>query len=237
MKFIIFLLCSVSWAKTVPDNRFYLSPYISTVTSESYTMVINRLENYYKPLLAQKGYNLVVQRLWSSGTVNASAYRAGTTWYINAYGGLARWPGIITTGYAAVLCHELGHHMGGMPLYISDWAATEGQADYWAMKECMKDLGYDAYQIQAAAVNLAGVLADIMGSPTPSKYVIDQTVATKTLQGHPNAQCRLDTYLNGYLCKIRGPTTTYSSKVNSCYAYPTPTTYGKGDRPRCWFRP
>jgi hypothetical protein len=40
-----------------------------------------------------------------------------------------------------ILCHELGHHLGGAPMYppiISTWASTEGQSDYFASSKCFK---------------------------------------------------------------------------------------------------
>jgi hypothetical protein len=45
-------------------------------------------------------------------------------------------------GYAAILCHELGHVFAGAPLYLKDGAnlSTEGQSDYWAAAVCLKKL-------------------------------------------------------------------------------------------------
>jgi hypothetical protein len=36
-----------------------------------------------------------------------------------------------------VVCHELGHHIGGAPK-SSEWAANEGQADYFGSMKCMR---------------------------------------------------------------------------------------------------
>ena len=41
-----------------------------------------------------------------------------------------------------VVCHELGHHIGGLPkkkmYWSTTWAANEGQADYFASLKCMR---------------------------------------------------------------------------------------------------
>ncbi len=41
--------------------------------------------------------------------------------------------------YALIACHEIGHHMGGLPLQrASSWATVEGEADYFANLKCMR---------------------------------------------------------------------------------------------------
>jgi hypothetical protein len=55
------------------------------------------------------------------------------------FGGLARHPLITDDGFMGVVCHETGHHLGGAPKYNgTEWAANEGQADYWGILKCMK---------------------------------------------------------------------------------------------------
>jgi hypothetical protein len=46
-------------------------------------------------------------------------------------------------GYALVLCHEMGHHLGGAPkstVYFKRWVSYEGQADYWGALKCFRTL-------------------------------------------------------------------------------------------------
>lgn len=51
-------------------------------------------------------------------------------------------PEMSEDGYAAILCHELGHVFAGTPLYLKDGAnlSTEGQSDYWSAAVCLKKL-------------------------------------------------------------------------------------------------
>ncbi len=57
------------------------------------------------------------------------------------YGGLARHKTITEDGFALVLCHEIGHHLGGAPKvgnFFNKWATNEGQADYYAALKCLR---------------------------------------------------------------------------------------------------
>ena len=58
------------------------------------------------------------------------------------FGGLARHEAITKDGFATVVCHELGHHLGGAPKksswYGSSWASNEGQADYFGTMKCLR---------------------------------------------------------------------------------------------------
>ncbi len=47
---------------------------------------------------------------------------------------------------------------------------------------------------------LARLLADLGGDPMPEYNTPDQTVVSQTMEGHPPAQCRLDTYFAGAVC-------------------------------------
>ncbi len=188
--------------------------------------------------------NLVINNLWTDATINAQAYQEWhedpitkkiTKYFmVDAFGGLARYPGMTKNGFIAVLCHELGHHIGGAPKYNRNgWASIEGQSDYWATHHCMKELGIDS---KAAGKALAGVLADLNGERPPKESSPDMTVVTKMLESHPEAQCRLDTYLAGRACTQTGKISQSDPKQGTCHVYPA----GKaavGDRPLCWFKP
>jgi hypothetical protein len=59
------------------------------------------------------------------------------------YGGLARHDAITKDGFALVACHEVGHHIGGVPRYSDPqgrWASVEGQSDYFATTKCLRKL-------------------------------------------------------------------------------------------------
>ncbi len=108
------------------------------VTEAEFNAVMNRLQALYGPAVAARGGTLVINRLWTDDTVNASAEQENGNWIINMYGGLARDKAITQDGLALVACHEMGHHLGGAPKWgDSAWASNEGEADYFANAKCL----------------------------------------------------------------------------------------------------
>ena len=118
----------------IPVNAFDAN----SMTEAQFNSILDRIESLYKPVVAAKGGTLTFKRAWSDGTVNAYASREGNSWIVQMFGGLARHAAITNDGFALVACHELGHHLGGAPKYAGDWAAGEGQADYFATLKCLR---------------------------------------------------------------------------------------------------
>lgn len=111
------------------------------LTEEVFNKIIDKAELVYVPLIKKLGGTLKVNRNWTDGTVNASAMRKGLVWEVNMYGGLARHQFTTPDAFALVLCHELGHHMGGAPKvagFFNRWASNEGQSDYYATGKCFR---------------------------------------------------------------------------------------------------
>jgi hypothetical protein len=126
----------------VPKNDFYISvgdKEAAGISETKFNAVIDQVETIYAPIVGQHGGQLKVVRKWSDGTVNAYAEQNGTEWKVSMFGGLARHNTITEDGFALVVCHELGHHIGGAPKYYGDdWASNEGQADYFATLKCLR---------------------------------------------------------------------------------------------------
>ena len=137
----------------------------NNMTKELFLEAIGRVSSVYEPIVKQKGGQLLMNNLWDNNTVNASAQQSGNTWQVNMYGGLARHPLVTVDGFMMVVCHELGHHIGGAPRkggWGSAWASNEGQADYFAGLKCMRR-----------------VLENDDNSAIVSKMSIDAEVTTK----------------------------------------------------------
>jgi hypothetical protein len=146
------------------------------------------------------------------------------------YGGQARRPEVTEDGFAIVICHEMGHHLGGFP-YVEDWAANEGQADIHSTGACASKLFSTNLELSARAkatlpddmkakcdaahaddaardicyrALVAGKsLGDLLAAlegATVAFDTPDTTVVSRTNNDHPAAQCRLDTYVAGALC-------------------------------------
>lgn len=115
------------------------------ITEEQYNAILDKAEFVYRPVIAKLGFNLKIERLWKKGVMNAEAEQIGNDWILRMFGGLARYRNMSEEAYTLVLCHELGHHIGGAPKYIKDriWAANEGQSDYFATLKCARRMWND----------------------------------------------------------------------------------------------
>jgi hypothetical protein len=150
MKFLLLLfLSSIASAEIctfLPENDLSIPVTRKSegLSEEAYHRVIDKFEKIYQPVLKKKKMKLVVNRLWENPRVNAGTLRKGAEVVINLYGGYPRHPFVTEDGYALVLCHELGHHIGGAPKKTRfKWPATEGQADYFATLKCLRKIFAD----------------------------------------------------------------------------------------------
>ena len=255
----------------------------SNVTEAQFNQIIDKIIEFYKPYVKAHGGDLVAYKNWKDGTVNAYANQVGKTWEVHMFGGLARRPEVTPDGFALVVCHEVGHHLAGYPYYDDkDWAASEGQSDYFATQACAKagwggsavknkkkakfvddvaksecDAVYKkaeeralCYREADAGQSLADLLATLMDQKLPQYDTPDESKVSRTNPQHPDAQCRLDTYLNGALCTdqfdhnvipARDPKGGQDSKkaeeVAAKYSCMASEGFEVGYRPRCWFKP
>ena len=113
----------------------------NNMTKEMFLAAVLKVSSTYEAIVAEKGGKLIMNNRWDDATVNASAQQSGKNWQVNMYGGLARHPLVTEDGFMMVVCHELGHHIGGAPRkggFGSAWASNEGQSDYFAGLKCMR---------------------------------------------------------------------------------------------------
>jgi len=129
----------------VEDNSLYIPSNVKAangMTKAQFNATIDKVEEIYAPIIAERGKRLLIERKWDDGTVNAYAQQQGSTWKVSMFGGLARHEAITVDGFATVVCHELGHHIGGQPKkkswFGSSWASNEGQSDYFATSKCLR---------------------------------------------------------------------------------------------------
>ena len=146
-------------ALNIPVNK--LNP--TGISKEQFELVINKVHATYSSLVEAKGARLIINQKWDNNTVNASAARdlsRGTDWFISMYGGLARHPQMTEDAFLVVVCHELGHHLGGYPKKTQafqvdrKWSSVEGQSDYFASLKCLKKV-FEKEDNEAALANKA----------------------------------------------------------------------------------
>lgn len=113
---------------------------INSLTKDKFDSIIKRIFENFSPVINKKGATLQIIGNWDDPTVNAYADREANIWKVTMYGGFACHPLITEDGLMLVICHELAHHIGGIPKYNYgyEWAAAEGQADYFGSLKCLK---------------------------------------------------------------------------------------------------
>ena len=135
----------------MPSNQLHLEDRRSLTNANidelSFRAAIDKALEVYSPLAEQMGARLEIHGNWQDSTVNAFASQNGSdVWVVEMFGGLARRPEVTLDGFKLVLCHELGHHFGGYPFYSDqDWAASEGQSDYYATQVCARKIWGDEF--------------------------------------------------------------------------------------------
>lgn len=203
---------------------------LSPITEAQFNEVVERITQIYTPVVAQHGATLTMKGRWDSDTVNADATRyPETNWEVNVHGGLARHPDMTIDGLTLAICHELGHHLGGFPVFKRVWGSVEGQADYYSTLSCARELWKDERTVNASFRSqvepYAKTLCDNAWADESSQDLCYRTTTAgrvlirmlssgrytdfhtpskdsvgKTYQFHPAPQCRLDTLVAGALC-------------------------------------
>ncbi len=174
--------------QTDPAN---LRPLDDTIPLEMANYLIHNFRKSYP--------DIVYHVNWADNTVNAYAWREGSTRHVAILGGLIRHRAVGIEGLGMVIAHEIGHHYGGAPRYPNNpWASCEGQSDYWGSMVAMREVwwGEEALrQIEEAAQQLYNLFAFGLISSFSEKEAEKRIVALAGC-GHPPADCRRDTYLS-----------------------------------------
>lgn len=200
---VIFLLISVSWARTHEDFVYATG---KKLEKRRFFEIIRLLKNEFQELAVARGTKFEIFADYDSDWAQAFARRWDTD-HILVYGGLAAIPNVTEDAFALVLCHEIGHLYGGRP-YSDEHneLSVEGQADYWSascFERILPKLPHrEGNRLQDAALVLTSFYADNRNIPHPEVHTPDVTVVSSTLKTHPEPQCRLDTILAGL---TRGP--------------------------------
>ncbi len=283
------------------NQRFPIRPNSGQLSQNTFNQIIKTAEAVYDPMFVQAGLGrFKILPLWENDDVNAKAFvcdpekmpngvALGNPLFncnkvlttapnvkvksrvVEMYGGLARHPLMTAEGFLLVICHEIGHHLGGAPRYPNSELSTEGQSDYFSTSKCARQIlsrvnNNDAW-VRAANVPLevripcqnsfpnnalqsAICMRSSMGGLSLARVLAsfksdwrlvgfskkDTNVVAQTYPGHPAAQCRLDTYFSGALCRA-SENVSFDGKDyrrGSCFQK---NLRELGTRPECWFKP
>jgi hypothetical protein len=148
-----------------------------------------------------------------SSYVQAESQEGLTEHRVIVIGGFARQPFMTVDGQALIICHELGHAFGGPP-YKDNGTTTEGQSDYYATSNCLRDFfdqwpdGRTVRQRALAAIELFSTyLLETEGTHSSINERSDEVVTeiNHNDRYYPPAQCRIDTLMAGLHHDLRPP--------------------------------
>jgi len=196
---VFILWAPLAPAAFFPEDSVKLPKGLKHRPKTSQMKVLEKFQERAERTVEAQGAQLMLVAHWSDQRVNALAARQGEVWEIHVYGGLLAHPELTDDEIILVLCHELGHHLGGAPTASrGGWSACEGQADYWSGQFCAQLLDNPT----SAALSLARLYARSAGG-WPELETKDPLVVKRTFYGYPSPQCRLDTLLAGFLGRPR----------------------------------
>jgi hypothetical protein len=231
------------------------------ISEADYNAVLDRVEREYAPVVRARGATLSIRRGWKEPMLETGSDRLGNTWGVRVYGAIARHPEMTVDGFALVVCHEIGHHLGGYPQWGS--AANEGAADYFATLKCLRRVLKPAPEGAAdptvkaacssafpdevarslcrrsamAGLSGARVHQRIQDEPrAPAFATPDPAVVEWMFPEHSSSQCRLDTFFQGALC-AKPPAEDVSETDPAAGACTAKGGFRVGLRPRCWYKP
>ena len=247
----LILFSRLAFSSFMPENDLHLQDkrFKTAIEYEDYNFILDLIKDTYKPIVSNFDANLIIENEWDSPTVNAYAYKQGRNWFVVLHGGLARREELNADSVAMVICHELGHHLGGYPFYPWSNMSNEGQSDYFSTGACFKKyleqtiflgkIEEEAIEYcdekQDPSINCtrtitAGMgLAKLLNRGYVSPFETSDYITDKMINKHPDAICRFDTYKAGYFCHKKWndkiiPLNKYDSFKVSC------------QKPRCWFK-
>lgn len=123
-----------------------ISQKAQALTLREYSLVEQKIRSYYQSF--EKRKELKINAFWNNNVPNAYTKNDENKIDIYILGGFLKSRLMTKNVLALVLCHELGHHMGGYPFGLIQRRGSnddrpehdlsnEGQADFWAANNCM----------------------------------------------------------------------------------------------------
>ncbi len=107
--------------------------------------LVELFQEIYSPIFAKEDKTLNINFKWEETQLNAYATRDdNNNPIINITGGLIAHDLIDRDSLSLIICHEIGHFLGGSPKKLrgrstkKSWSSAEGQADYYATAFCLK---------------------------------------------------------------------------------------------------
>ncbi len=142
--FVITFLLAVSGCSNLTDPTSHLHD-SSEKNRQNFDELVLATSKYWDSHISNAGGKLRIDSDWESPIRNGYAKRESTDWILQVHGGFYRHFATTNDGFLALLCHEIGHHLGGAPFKANiSWMSQEGQADYFAASYCLPKMWENA---------------------------------------------------------------------------------------------
>ena len=238
--------------------------YSSDMNEQDYDQALARIESTHQKFFTEKNQRLEIESDWVEGIANAFADRIGETFILEVYGGLARHPLITTDAFSLLVCHELGHHIGGAPTPKGyQWPTLEGQADFFAALKCMKRVLAEDPAAPAVVLGAPATIDAILSAKCAKSFEnpTDRRICERIgMAGLSAANFFHGIEKKGLPPNFATPDLTQVPKTLTSHArsqcrldtylaaatcstdlainpHPTDSSKESCERPRCWFKP
>jgi hypothetical protein len=141
---IIFINQTFASVSAPDPSRYLLEPDTITTSEVNYInfhKITTEIYSLYIKQGIENNRHLVINLDWNSPYFTAWAHKEDSKHYsLNFWGGIARIPGMLEETWDFIVCHELGHILGGEPRHkiaSLTWASAEGQSDHFAITKCL----------------------------------------------------------------------------------------------------
>jgi hypothetical protein len=210
-------LCgNIAEAKTYPPcpkdrpDYFCIAPDMapnSQIDIVKFYNIPTQILQLFKTEVAQKPYPIVLNAEWESPFFGAGVSLYENNFRLMILGGTTRIAGLTPDAYAAIVCHELGHVIGGSPfqtIQFAEWSSAEGQSDFFAANVCLpryfRSLNETEDNIPArieeAGYKMIQSFSEVIKEgDAPARFKADTTKTDVTLiNNYPSLQCRYENF-------------------------------------------
>lgn len=217
---ILFLgALNVSNASACPTDRedyFCITPEMapnSAVSLVDFYTIPAQIISLFTLEIKKTGFPVLLDAQWDS-----PYFGAGVSFYNDQYrlmilGGTTRIKGMSLDAYAAIVCHEIGHIIGGTPhqtISGAEWSSSEGQSDFFAANVCLpryfkfkgEELKNISAKVEKSGFEMMWSLKDFdSNSSAQGKKIIRHLdklpAASQTIiNQYPSLQCRYENFRN-----------------------------------------
>lgn len=193
---------------------------------------------------SERGKKLIINLEWENERVNAHCTLDDyDNPVINILGGMIRHPEMTRDGLLLILCHELGHYMGGEPKKfrgrstLKSWASVEGQADYFATSSCLPLIFNDQVETKAIYSEDEEKVENAEKRCTSDDCVRASLAGLAVARLFASLKMGIETPTLAKEDRYQSPVTLQTHPTPQCRLDTFVAGASSIDRPLCWFNP